>query len=73
MSCAYLVPLRGGDVHSGEIGIEAHKHFAEVAILEPGRSVRNRRIRTTPAELKAFVEELGPTVFGQPLAPSIRM
>ena len=42
------------------IGIDAHKHFAEVAILEPGRSVRHRRIRTTPDELKAFVEELGP-------------
>jgi transposase len=42
------------------IGIDAHKNFAEVAILEPGRPVRHRRIGTTPAELKAFVERLGP-------------
>ncbi len=42
------------------IGIDAHKHFAEVAILEPGRPVRHRRIGTTPAELKAFVKRLGP-------------
>jgi transposase len=41
------------------IGIDAHKHFAEVAILEPGRPVRHRRIGTTPAELKAFVARLG--------------
>jgi transposase len=42
------------------IGIDAHKHFAEVAFLEPGRSVRHQRIATTPAELKAFAERLGP-------------
>ena len=41
------------------IGIDAHKHFAEVAILEPGRPVRHRRIGTTPAELQAFVKRLG--------------
>ena len=42
------------------IGIDAHKHFAEVAILEPGRPIRRQRIGTTPSELKAFVERLGP-------------
>lgn len=42
------------------IGLDVHKRFAEVAILEPGRPLRRKRILTTPAELRAFVDELGP-------------
>jgi len=42
------------------IGLDVHKRFAEVAILEPGRPLQRQRIRTTPAELRAFVAELGP-------------
>jgi len=43
------------------IGLDVHKRFAEVAILEPGRPLKRQRITTRPAELKAFVESLGPT------------
>ena len=43
------------------IGLDVHKHFAEVAISEPGRGVRpGERIAATPAELRAFAETLGP-------------
>lgn len=42
------------------IGLDVHKRFAEAAILEPGRPLRRRRIPTTPAELRAFIDELGP-------------
>jgi len=42
------------------IGLDVHKRFAEGAILEPGRPLRRRRIPTTPTELRAFVDELGP-------------
>jgi transposase len=42
------------------IGLDVHKRFAEAAILEPGRPLQRRRIRTTPAELRAFIDELGP-------------
>jgi transposase len=41
------------------VGLDVHKHFAEAAILEPGRPLRRRRIATTPSELRAFVAELG--------------
>lgn len=42
------------------IGLDVHKRFAEVAILEaPGREPRRRRIQTTPAALRAFAAELG--------------
>ena len=42
------------------IGLDVHKRFAEVAVLEPGQPLRRRRVRTTPAELRAFVDKLGP-------------
>jgi transposase len=42
------------------IGLDVHKHFAEVAIVEPGRSLKRQRIATTPAELRAFVDGLKP-------------
>jgi transposase len=43
------------------IGLDVHKHFAEVAISEPGGRVRpGQRIAATPAELRAFAETLGP-------------
>jgi transposase len=42
------------------IGLDVHKHFAEAAILEPGRSLRRQRIATAPAELRAFAEGLEP-------------
>src|ERR1035437_8297664 len=41
-------------------GLDFHKHFAEVAISEPGRGVRpGERIAAAPAELRAFAETLG--------------
>ena len=42
------------------IGLDVHKRFAEAAILEPGRPLQRRRIPTTPAELRGFIDELGP-------------
>lgn len=42
------------------IGLDVHKRFAEAAILEPGRALRRQRIATTPSELRAFAETLGP-------------
>jgi transposase len=42
------------------IGLDVHKHFAEAAILEPGRPLRRRRVATTPAELREFADSLGP-------------
>ncbi len=43
------------------IGLDVHKHFAEVAILEPGKGVRRaERIQADPASLRAFADTLGP-------------
>ena len=43
------------------IGLDVHKHFAEVAISEPGGKVRpGERIAATAAEIRAFAETLGP-------------
>jgi transposase len=43
------------------IGLDVHKHFAEVAISEPGKKVRpGERIAATPSELRAFARTLGP-------------
>ncbi|HEY9287081.1 MAG TPA: IS110 family transposase [Candidatus Dormibacteraeota bacterium] len=42
------------------IGLDVHKRFAEAAILEPGQPLKRRRIRTTPTELRAFIDELSP-------------
>lgn len=42
------------------IGLDVHKRFAEVAILEPGRAQPlRRRIDVTPAALRAFADTLG--------------
>lgn len=43
------------------IGLDVHKRFAEVAILEPGQPLRRWRIATTPSELKAFASGLRAT------------
>ena len=43
------------------LGLDVHKDFAEVAEALPGGNVRQLgRIRTTPAELRAFAESLRP-------------
>ncbi len=44
------------------IGLDVHKHFAEVAILNEGdRTVhRGDRVDATPAALRAFAATLGP-------------
>ncbi len=44
------------------IGLDVHKRFAEVAVLEHGRKVQQRqRIETTPAALRAFARTLHST------------
>ncbi len=44
------------------IGLDVHKHFAEIAVLEPGQEIRHReRIQTTPAALRAFAQTLRST------------
>ncbi len=40
------------------IGLDVHKSFAEVAVLEPGRDLARRRISTDPRSLKAFAQTL---------------
>ncbi len=40
------------------LGLDVHKRFVEVAILEPGQALQRRRVATTPAELTAFVDGL---------------
>lgn len=43
------------------IGLDVHKRFTEVAVLEPGEGIRHRqRIPTTPAALRTFARTLGP-------------
>jgi transposase len=43
------------------LGLDVHKDFAEVAEALPAGAVRRLgRIRTTPAALRAFAEQLGP-------------
>jgi hypothetical protein len=43
------------------LGLDVHKDFAEVAEALPGGAARPLgRIRTTPAELRAFAESLDP-------------
>ncbi len=44
------------------IGLDVHKHFAEVAVLEPGHEIQHRdRIPTTPVALRAFAKTLRST------------
>ncbi len=44
------------------IGLDVHKHFAEIAVLEPGQEIRHpERIQTTPAALRAFAQTLRST------------
>jgi transposase len=40
------------------IGLDVHKRFAEVAVLEAGRPPAQRRIGTAPRELRAFAATL---------------
>jgi transposase len=42
------------------IGLDVHKHFTQVAVLEAGRVVSNQRIETIPSALRKLAEELGP-------------
>lgn len=43
------------------IGLDVHKHFAEVAVIDPGKGLRRaERISTAPDALRAFVGTLGP-------------
>jgi len=43
------------------IGLDVHKRFAEVAIIDPGGSPRRGpRIPVTPEGLRAFAQQLGP-------------
>ncbi len=44
------------------IGLDVHKHFAEIAVLEPGQPIRHlERIPTTPAALRTFAQTLNST------------
>ncbi len=44
------------------IGLDVHKYFAEVAVLEAGQEIRHSgRIRTTPTAFRAFAQTLRPT------------
>jgi len=44
------------------IGLDVHKHFAEIAVLEAGEEIRHLdRIQTTPAALRAFAQTLRAT------------
>ena len=40
------------------IGLDVHKSFAEVAILEPGHDLARQRISTDPATLRSFAATL---------------
>lgn len=43
------------------IGLDVHKHFAEVAVVQPGHGiVERKRISVTPAELREFASGLRP-------------
>ena len=43
------------------IGLDVHKHFAEVAIVQPGQGIVSRqRLPVTPASLRQFATTLGP-------------
>ena len=42
------------------IGLDVHKHFTQVAVLEAGRIVSNQRIETKPWALRKLAAELGP-------------
>lgn len=43
------------------IGLDVHKHFAEVAIVQPGQGIVSRqRLPVTPAHLRQFAAGLGP-------------
>jgi transposase len=44
------------------IGLDVHKHFAEIAVLETGHEIqRPDRIQTTPDALRAFARTLRST------------
>jgi transposase len=44
------------------IGLDVHKHFAEVAVIANGERLvrRGERVKATPTALRAFAETLGP-------------
>jgi len=43
------------------VGLDVHKHFAEVAIVQPGQGIVSRqRLPVTPASLRTFATSLGP-------------
>jgi transposase len=42
------------------IGLDVHKHFTQVAVLEAGAVVSNQRIETTPSALRKLASGLGP-------------
>ena len=42
------------------IGLDAHRDFCEVAIVEDGKARSAGRIETTPAALELFAQSLGP-------------
>ncbi len=51
---------RGSRMRS--IGLDVHKHFAEIAVLEPGQEIQHpERIQTTPAALRSFARTLRST------------
>jgi transposase len=44
------------------IGLDVHKQFAEIAVLEWGQEIQHpERIQTTPAALRAFAQTLRST------------
>jgi transposase len=54
-------PLTTGGGRMRWLGLDVHKDFAEVAEALPAGAARQLgRIRTTPADLRAFAETLGP-------------
>lgn len=43
------------------IGLDVHREFAEVAIIEDGRVRAGGRVETTPAALRLFAQSLAKT------------
>jgi hypothetical protein len=43
------------------IGLDVHREFAQVAIWEDGVVCQAGQIKTTPDDLRAFAESLGPS------------
>lgn len=53
------LPVRGG-MPLRFIGLDVHREFAQIAIVEGGQGRHAGRIPTTPAALRGFAETLGP-------------